>query len=65
MASPNQPHEELADQLRTKLAEIVSANVPRFVACRLTKGCPSMAQESSKRAVGKQETINAPSPSLK
>ena len=26
---------------------------------------PSLAQESKKRAVGKQETINAPSPSLK
>ena len=65
--APEPDAEEAIDDLYVIEAILKSAKtgapVPLEPRRRIRR--PSMAQESSKRAVGKQETINAPSPSMK
>lgn len=64
---PEPDAEEAIDDLRVIEAILRSAQTasPVALAPRRRTRRPSMAQESSERTVGKQETIHAPSPSLK
>ena len=65
--APEPDAEEAIDDLHVIEAILKSAKTGAMVALQPRKRIrrPSLAQESSKRAVGKQETVNAPSPSLK
>ncbi|HYP75385.1 MAG TPA: Gfo/Idh/MocA family oxidoreductase [Polyangiaceae bacterium] len=65
--APEPDAEEALDDLRVIEAILESARTgaPVPLTPRQRTGRPSMAQESSKRAVGKQETIHAPSPGVK
>jgi predicted dehydrogenase len=47
------------------ILQSVEAGAPVALAPHPRRGGPTMAQESKKPAVGKKETVNAPSPSLK
>jgi len=65
--APEPDAEEAIDDLRVIEANLKSAKIGVPVALEPRKRIrrPSLAQEASKRAVGRQETVNAPSPSLK
>jgi len=65
--APEPDAEEAIDDLRVIEAILKSAQTGAAVPLtpRQRTRRPSLAQESSKRAVGKQETIHAPSPSVK
>jgi predicted dehydrogenase len=65
--TPEPNAEEGIDDLRVIEAILQSAEAGKPIALepRQRTRRPTMAQESKKRAIGKPETVNAPSPSLK
>jgi len=65
--APEPDAEEAIDDIRVveAILKSVETGAPVPLAPRRRIHRPSLSQESKKRAVGKQETVNAPSPSLK
>lgn len=64
---PEPDAEEGIDDIRVVEAILKSAEIgaPVKLEPRQRARRPSLAQESKKRAVGQQETVKAPSPSVK